>query len=628
MKLLWSLLAALPLGLAAQNPLLSPASPKPGETLRIEMDYSKGPLRDADDIELVLVEYADKSAEFREVPQLQTGTTLSATLTLHPKSHALLFVLKSGKRMDNNNGAGYFVQVHGPDGKPSAESMAAQATLLREMGGELGLTRDMATILSAYQRAFDRQNDLKIKHLGNYLATLLNVRRGEEGKGEALAVLAGMEPFSGAAEPQLMTASRYYERLGAVDKAKELKERLRKDFPQGAFVRQEKLNAVQAATDLAKAEAMLAEFVAKFPPQSEEERYAIHAVRGNLVAKVGDQHEWERFRSMAAQLPAATRASVYNNIAWELAEKNEELALAKTLAAEATDWAKRQIAQPEEPKPNNMSLKGWKKDRQGTYAMYADTYAYVLDKNGDPHAAARLQNEVVALSDQKNMEFNERLAGYLERAKAPELRFRLEQFIREGNASKAMKTQFQKLYASEDRSEAGTAAYLASLEAEAAQQLQRELASTMLDQAAPTFSLRNLQGETVTLESLRGKVVVLDFWATWCGPCKASFPGMQTTVDKYKDDPNVAFLFVNTWEKHTDKGKNVIDFLASKNYRFNVLMDSEDKMVTAYGIMGIPTKFVLDRQGKIRFKSFGFDGSNEGLVNELSTMIELVRAQP
>jgi thiol-disulfide isomerase/thioredoxin len=155
----------------------------------------------------------------------------------------------------------------------------------------------------------------------------------------------------------------------------------------------------------------------------------------------------------------------------------------------------------------------------------------------------------------------------------------------------------------------------------------------MLNKPAADFTLTDLQGNRVQLADLKGKVVILDFWAVWCVPCKASFPAMQMAVDKYKNDTTVKFLFIHTWERTKTAAEDAKAYIASMKYRFQVLMDTKDpetkanKVVDSYNVVSIPTKFVIDEKGNIRFRLTGFDGSNEAAVDEISMMIDMVRAK-
>ena len=199
----------------------------------------------------------------------------------------------------------------------------------------------------------------------------------------------------------------------------------------------------------------------------------------------------------------------------------------------------------------------------------------------------------------------------------------LEQFIKDGKSTSDIKDILKRAYVKDKKSDKGFDEYITALQKEATLKMIEELKKSMLNEKAPAFALVDLEGKKVALNDLKGKVVVVDFWATWCGPCIASFPGMQKMVNKYKEDPNVKFVFIDTWERGEDKEKNASSFVSNNKYTFHVLMDNDDKVVAEFKVDGIPTKFVIDKNGVIRFKSVGYDGSDDKLMNELTAMIDM-----
>ena len=118
--------------------------------------------------------------------------------------------------------------------------------------------------------------------------------------------------------------------------------------------------------------------------------------------------------------------------------------------------------------------------------------------------------------------------------------------------------------------------------------------------AAPDFTLENLDGENVTLSSLLGRVVILDFWATWCKPCVKTFPGLHELVREYETD-DVALLVVSL-DRVEARAR---DFLVENGFPTdNVLwgsMEESREVKALYGVIGIPHTFIIDRGGIIRF---------------------------
>ena len=114
---------------------------------------------------------------------------------------------------------------------------------------------------------------------------------------------------------------------------------------------------------------------------------------------------------------------------------------------------------------------------------------------------------------------------------------------------------------------------------------------------APDFELNTLNGEQVLLSDLRGKAILLNFWATWCPPCRSEMPAMQHVYMDYEQDGFV-ILAVNNLRQ--DRRENVESFILEENLTFPVLLDNSGSVSTRYQVNSMPTSFFIDPEGIIR----------------------------
>lgn len=117
---------------------------------------------------------------------------------------------------------------------------------------------------------------------------------------------------------------------------------------------------------------------------------------------------------------------------------------------------------------------------------------------------------------------------------------------------------------------------------------------------APEIVLKDLQGQDVKLSDLRGKVVLVNFWATWCKPCKEEMPAMQASYDKLRDKGFVV-LAVNELEDTA----RVAEHIRTHGHTFEVVMDHNNQVANRYGVVGLPASFLIDRQGIVRERVSG-----------------------
>jgi peroxiredoxin len=137
---------------------------------------------------------------------------------------------------------------------------------------------------------------------------------------------------------------------------------------------------------------------------------------------------------------------------------------------------------------------------------------------------------------------------------------------------------------------------------------------------AGEFKLEDaFSGQTVSLSSLKGKVIFLNVWATWCGPCREEMPSMETLYDELKSNKDFVMLAVS----QDTKGKAaVVSYVEKNGYHFKVLLDPENKVVETYNVSGVPETFIIDRRGRIVAHHMGaFDWSRPDVKEALQQLL-------
>jgi thiol-disulfide isomerase/thioredoxin len=633
--LLWVLCVCLT-AQAQQRLQLTPAQPQPGATITITYNPKGTPLANAEEIEAIAYLMEGKFPIAREIALRAGNGVYTGTVATNDSTRALFFTFLQGHQYDNNNDSGYYTLLYNQSGAPVPGAYLAAANAFTGIGGIWNLPRNQPIANRLFQTGFaipGAKETFKGEYW-NYLSQSGN---------EADKATLQQELQAAAGNPQTTEADlikvhqQYLYNLKDKEKADAVTASLKERFPTGKWQRDDLQTAIYEERNYAKRKELFTRLQALGTP-TKEEPFLDHAAT-MLARQAADSGDYAAMETYIAFIQdPMTKAIPYNDAAWKLSgeginNKPLDPNRGKELAQKALaliEGEKKALAY----KPAYRTPKQWQYELQQATGMFSDTYAANLYHAGDFEKAYAVQREAAEAYEWKDAPVNAVYTQIMEKVKGPQAtQAELERLIANNHYTADMKEQLKKIYlANNSHTAAQWNTYWGALEQKALAIVKAAVAKKMINQPAPGFKLKDLKGQEVSLASLKGKVVVVDFWATWCGPCLASFPGMQRVVEKYKSNPNVVFLFVNTWEGGPDRQKKVTDLMTKNKYTFRVLYDqtkpgSEDEftIVSNYNVEGIPTKFIIDGNNNIRFKSMG-GGSGESQLSELDVMIELAAA--
>lgn len=265
------------------------------------------------------------------------------------------------------------------------------------------------------------------------------------------------------------------------------------------------------------------------------------------------------------------------------------------------------------------------------------SYARLLIECGKPEQALSVLEPLKTLLEDKISEYNDLYTQALIDGKQPTrvVPF-IERCVKVDAATPKMisvlKADFGKNKRGGDFNQ-----YLNSLRSkEYVARMEEEILGQIMHRPIEAFNLEDASGHRVNMADLKGCVIVLDFWATWCVPCNAALPGMQMAVDRFKDNSKVKFYFISTMEHVDEKDfkevkKQIPEKLAKRGLHLDMLFDDFNekgqhgvvfgKYAAEFGMSGIPQKMVIDQEGYVRWVSSGYKGNPLELANEMTFMV-------
>jgi thiol-disulfide isomerase/thioredoxin len=347
----------------------------------------------------------------------------------------------------------------------------------------------------------------------------------------------------------------------------------------------------------------------------------------NYIIK-GDTNQYYKY--IDAINDKVALALFLNNVASHWANSKPLLDKAAQISALSLKLTNQFIKEPARYKPSTLLLPNWIDQLDQQKADVTFTYSTILYKQGQNEQALKYLKPIYQQHKEPKDQIAELYCLLLGTNGTPQKAINaIEETLNTGYVSDVILDELKRDYMLVNGKQANYDNYFTQLQNKVKVKVRARLMKEMISQPAPDFLLKDINGTPVSLKDFRGKVVVIDFWATWCMPCKASFPALQLAVNKYKNNNSVKFLFIDTWENTNEPLPEVKNFITESKYDFNVLLDEKDKagkqssIANAFKVTGVPTKFVIDKKGNIRFKDVGYSGSPNQSVEDLSTMIDL-----
>ena len=609
-----------------------PTNPKPGTEVEILYCPSDSELKTVDEIIATIRIYGEKDfngksmftmpnnvidTEEYSLEKIKGGWVISVFIP--DSAVGLIAVFKSGEKVDDGQGLGYPVFLQDANGEIISGSLAgySAAVLARGWGSNFNKDTHSDTLLSNFYSEFQKNPEKELDFLFSFFTVLKN-SKGEGSFDEIGEILGNISANENLTEDKMFFLSAWYRTIKNNEKSDYYKQEALQRYPNGQWAEREASREFYKIEGAGNKKDFLDKHIKNYPFVR-----SLDYMRGVILADYIQSEDFKgayNYHLSLENLSLSTRP-VFSSIQKLGKTTEEDMHLLSSITESFVSKAREGIKEKNTGKPVLNSSKYWEEGKIYNLANALDASATISSLLGKKREALVISSESYQKSKGKNKQINYRYGNILnDLGNADSAKNIIEKSIASGIEIPEMEDLLKNIYISENGSDRGYENYFSKVKSRAMSDLKGKILDKMVMKQAPSFMLLDTDGKEVKLSDFKSKIVILDFWATWCGPCIKSFPAMQKAMEKYE---NVKFLFVNSRETAENKLEAVTELMEEGSYPFHVLMDVKDEVFGSYEISFLPTKIIIDGNQKIRYESVGYLGETE-LLDELENLINIL----